>query len=60
MFAKGESAKWRRAEGTIMPIELLVTLGAVGAVILTLVEMERNGEARRKIRVRASQKRTRR
>lgn len=43
-----------------MPIELLVTLGAVGAVILTLVAMERNGEARRKIRVRASQKRTRR
>ena len=35
-----------------MPIELTLTLGAVGAILLTLAALERNAEARRKVRVR--------
>ena len=42
-----------------MPIELTLTLGAVGAIVLALVALERTSEARRRIRVRIEKRRTR-
>ena len=39
-----------------MSIELLLTLGAVGAIVLTLTALERSGDARRRIRVRTDRR----
>lgn len=43
----------------VMPIEMTLTLAAVGAIVVTLIALERTADARRKIRVRSEERRDR-